>query len=190
MTARSALQAATREIHEALHGTAPFAAIADGSIDRDGYAALLARLHRYHSAMLGPCAAGARVLDAPALNVAQHGRVMALEDDLAFLGARVLPAMADSVTDAGFAVGSLYTVFGSVLGGKVIWRQLATLLPDGQGRSFFAGTQGDAALWRLYCEKLENYAATADMAQIIGGARHAFARFETVVAAPPALAAE
>lgn len=190
MTARAQLQAATREIHEALHGAAPFAAIADGSIDRAGYAALLAGLHRYHCAMLGPCAAGARVLDAPALNVAQHGRVLALEEDLAFLGTRVLPVIADSVTDGAFAVGTLYTVFGSVLGGKVICRQLANLLSDARGRSFFAGTQGDAALWRLYCEKLEAYAAGADMAQIIAGARHAFARFETLVAVPPALAAE
>jgi len=190
VTARAQLQAATREIHEALHGAAPFAAIADGSIDRAGYAVLLAGLHRYHAAMLGPCAAGARVLDAPALNVAQHGRVMALEEDLAFLGARILPALPDTVTDGAFAVGCLYTVFGSVLGGKVICRQLATLLPDMQGRSFFAGTPGDGALWRLYCEKPERFAAGTDLTQIIVGARHAFARFETPAAAPPALAAE
>lgn len=190
MTARADLQAATREIHEALHAAAPFAAIADGSIDRAGYAALLLRLHAYHSAMLGPCAAGARVLEAPALTVAQSTRIAALEADLEFLGTHAAHVAPDAAHDAAFAVGALYTVFGSVLGGKVIFRQLATLLPDANGRSFFAGTPGDGALWRLYCEKLEDFAATGDMAAVIAGARHAFARFEVLVAAAPALAAE
>jgi heme oxygenase len=173
MRVREQLRAATAEIHAALHGARPFARIAEGGMDRPGHAALLRLLLRYHAAMTPLCAAGAARLGAPELAAAQRCRLEALRADLRALGgtAPAIPALAPR--DGDFAVGVLYTVLGSTLGGKVIHRQLDALLPGEEGRRFFKGHADDGVQWRLFCERLE--AAGLDMAQAQAGAAYAFA---------------
>ena len=179
---RAHLARVTAEIHESLHGAAPFARIAQGTISRDGYGRLLAMLHRYHGGMAGLCAAGAQALGASALARAHQARIVRLEEDLAFLGVTSMVVQPEPARDAGFSIGCLYTVLGSTLGGKVISRQLENLLPDGQGRCFFTGGPDDAAHWRLFCDRLE--ACAHAPAALQAGACHAFDRFAALLESP------
>jgi heme oxygenase len=179
MAMRQQLRTITAEIHQALHGAEPFARIAAHTMDRKGYAALLCFLFRYHAAMQAACAAGAVRLHAPELADAQQRRLTALRADLAVLGAAVPVLLCDVPGESDFAVGVLYTVLGSTLGGKVIYRQLDGLLPDDDGRRFFKGAPEDGAHWRLFCTQLE--AAGLDEAQAEAGASFAFARFQSML---------
>jgi heme oxygenase len=177
---RERLRAATEEIHLALHRAAPFAAIADGTATREAYADTLDFLWRYHGAMAGWCAVGAGALELNGLARAHQARLAALREDLAVFR-RDVPAIEEEPAIAGaFAAGVLYTVQGSTLGGKVIYRQLDGVLDGEAGRSFFKGSAEDGHLWRLLCEGLERQ---SDGAALEAGARHAFACFADMLAA-------
>ncbi len=178
---RARLRAITDDIHQALHGAAPFAAIAAGTLDRPGYGALLSFLHRYHQEMAAVCRQGARYLKAPELAAAHRARLAALEEDLNFLGQPVPPVFAAPEKEGAFAAGCLYTVQGSTLGGKVINRQLDYLLPDARGRTFFGGSKDDAGPWRLLCDRLEETDGGPELEQ---GALFAFRRFDALLNAP------
>jgi heme oxygenase len=178
-SARAHLANATADIHQALHGAEPFARIARGEIGLAGYGALLDILYRYHGGMAALCETGARTLNLPELVLAHHDRIARLKDDLAFLEAGSISTACEPARDSDFAIGCLYTVLGSTLGGKVISRQLEDLLPDGQGRSFFAGSARDGAHWRLFCARLEE--SSLVLSALESGARHAFARFASLI---------
>ena len=179
---RERLRAATEEVHLALHRAAPFAAIADGTATRESYADTLAFLRRYHGAMGGWCAAGAWTLGLDGLARTHRERLAALRADLATVGRRVPRAEEEPARSGAFAVGVLYTVQGSTLGGKVIHRQLDGLLDGEDGRSFFKGRAEDGHYWRMLCAALEQQ---NDGAGLEAGARHAFARFSDML--PPRL---
>jgi heme oxygenase len=174
---RDRLRTATAAVHEALHGAPPFAAIAQGTMDCSAYAALLQKLHRYHAAMETACALGADALNLPQLAHAQAGRIQALRDDMAFMGVMPLAAQTETPFAPAFAVGCLYTVLGSTLGGKVIHGQLDGLLADERGRSFFKGAPDSGVHWRSFCAALETYGQVNRLTDIEAGAAHAFARF-------------
>ena len=110
-------------------------------------------------------------------------RLRALQADLEFLGVTPPPAGSESVPDDAFAIGCLYTVQGSTLGGKVIARQLDGLLEGADGRRFFIGGSDDGAHWRLLYDRLE--AREQDFARLEAGSRHAFARFAELLAPAP-----
>ena len=171
---RMQLRAATDDIHQALHRAAPFAAIAEGRETLTGYGETLRMLYRFHAAMHDMCVAGAAALGAGPLGLAHAARIQALADDLAHLGLAAPPVVPEAPGEGGFCAGLLYTVQGSTLGGKVIFRQLDGLLPDARGRGFFQGTADDARHWQILCAALES---RADIAALQAGARHGFARF-------------
>lgn len=177
---RARLRDATDGIHQALHRAAPFAAIADGTVTRDGYAGTLAFLYRYHTTMTPGCVAGAMALEAPELSRAHAMRISALRADLAHFGVTPPATVPEPAGENAFSAGVLYTVQGSTLGGKLIFRQLATLLPETMGRSFFQGTTDDSRDWQLLCARLEG--AELDMAALEAGAQHAFACFAQMLA--------
>jgi heme oxygenase len=127
--------------------------------------------------MTDACNQAAIRLGALALAAAQDARLEALKADLAVFGCVPSPAGAAAPRSDDFAVGVLYTVLGSTLGGKVIHRQLEALLAD--GRSFFKGSAEDGANWQLFCRRLED--AGLDMAQVEAGALHAFAAFKSML---------
>lgn len=181
LSMRARLKAATDELHQALHRAAPFAAIADQTATRESYADTLVFLNRYHAAMAGWCAAGAQALGVRALAKAHRERLSALAQDLAFFGraAPVVQMEQEAPRPAAFAAGVLYTVQGSTLGGKLIHRQLDTLLADNRGRLFFKGGAHDSHHWRFLCEALEHQ---TDAAGLESGARHAFGCFGTMLA--------
>jgi heme oxygenase len=171
---RMQLRAATDDIHQALHRAAPFAAIAEGRETLAGYGATLQMLYRFHTAMHEMCVAGAAVLGVQVLNEAHAGRIAALAGDLAHLGLDAPSVPPEAAGEGTFCAGILYTVQGSTLGGKVIFRQLDRLLPDARGRRFFQGTAEDARHWQTLCAALEG---CTDTAALETGSRHGFARF-------------
>ena len=177
---RLQLRQATETIHQALHRARPFAAIADGRATRADYAHTLQLLYRYHAAMASLVMRGALALSLPALVEQHRARLAALMADLDFLGLPC-PAVAanDGTAQDDFAVGALYTVQGSTLGGKVIFRQLDTLLPDAAGRRFFQGAPDDKHHWQALCTALD--ARGGDIACMSEGALYAFEQFDALL---------
>ena len=174
---RARLRAATHDIHQALHRAAPFAAIADGVATLESYGATLMFLHRFHSALSPLCKRGAQALGAPQLADAHVRRVAALESDLAYVGLKAgTPGSSVQVRGDAFCIGALYTVQGSTLGGKLIYRQLDALLPDASGRAFFKGSPEDSRDWQALCAALESYAG--EQAEMETGALQAFGWFQ------------
>lgn len=182
------LQAATAEVHERLHHLPAFASLAAGMLDRRGYARLLARLHGFHRPIE---AAIARGLEADPLGGGLAGwrRVHLLRSDLIHLGlddAAIdrLPSAAipsDRVSRA-MAMGFLYVVEGSALGGRQLARNLDYLLPTEakDGRSFLlAGTDRNHVRWRDVCAAIETCGTDKHArVQIVAAAVDAFSSFE------------
>jgi len=178
-SARTTLRIQTAAVHEALHVAAPFAAIADRQATIDSYASLLLALHAFHTSMAEVVARACEELELADLHRACERRRSALAADLATAGiARPADAPAVAVTDAGWAVGCLYTLVGSTLGGKLIYRQLDYLLAGPAGREFFAGAADDGEQWRTFCLRLELFAAEQhSLTPTVQGAHFAFEHF-------------
>ena len=174
---RMQLRSATDEVHQEMHRAAPFAAIAEGRATLAGYGETLQALYRFHAGMHAMCVAGAVSLGVDVLGKAHAARVGALADDLAHLGLAVPAGVPETAGEGDFCAGLLYTVQGSTLGGKVIFRQLDALLPDARGRSFFQGVAEDARHWQMLCAALEG---CSDITALTAGARHGFERFGAV----------
>jgi heme oxygenase len=191
-SARDALREATEAAHLRLHGLPAFRALAEGRLDRAGYAELLGRMLGFHAAMEGVLAAGPP-LACFGLDLAARRRAHLLRADLAFLG-RAAPAAAAPVPapgNASEALGMLYVTEGSTLGGRHLARALDGLLPPGEeGRRFLLGHgAAHGAMWRDCCAAIERCGATeAGLAGMVRGAIAAFAAFEAWFA-PAALPA-
>lgn len=183
---RESLIAATSAAHAALHQAEPFAAIARGTLDLAGYADLLQAFQRFHLALAPLCHAGCVVIAMPDLFPSIAGRMDRLRRDLAHLRVPVENAPSagpDCATDS-FSVGCLYTVAGSALGARVLYRQLQYLLPTTQGREFFGAGPADGAIWHGFCERLEEHGRSGGrLPEIHAGARYAFDLFRTCIEA-------
>jgi heme oxygenase len=167
------------DIHQALHGASPFVAIAEQRLQASGYIWLLSALFDYHSSLRIVVAAGCRRLGLQALLGACELRRHQLATDLTTVGA---PVLAESepiaVANEAWALGCLYTLVGSTLGGKVIHRQLDYLFPSAAGRSFFAGNASDGERWREFCDRLEAFGAEQEsLTPLVEGAHFAFQQF-------------
>jgi len=177
-TVRIQLRDVTANIHEALHHTENFAAIAEGRLERDGYAAVLTMLYRYHQGLSEICKRGAQLLGQDDLAKAHRARIAALEADMEYLGTTPRSKAPSDKGEGAFAAGCLYTVQGSSLGGKQIYRQLDYLLPDERGRAFFKGGGQDGRLWQGLCAALERLGPSPALQE---GALYAFERFQKLL---------
>jgi len=181
-SARLALREATHVVHERLHEAPAFRAIADRQLDRCGYAELLGRLLAFHRAV-DPLIAQGRAVLGFGDGSGNGARIGWLEADLAYLGGGKVPLVPAAAGDDWHAAGCLYVVEGSVLGGKLIHRQLDYLFAANEdGRSFFAGAAGaagDSARWRDLCGRLDAYGVQPGrLAAMTAGAAAAFALLE------------
>jgi heme oxygenase len=85
------------------------------------------------------------------------------------------------------AVGCLYVLEGSTLGGKVISRQFAQTLGihPGNGGRFFAGYGEDTVPhWRLFGAWVQSVEATLDPEQAVNAAKETFQRFDEWLNSP------
>lgn len=166
-----------------MHGLPPFKAIEAGLLPLERYRSLLCALHRFHQAL----GTAAEATGLSALSSAGR-RLTLLAADLATLGAS--PPGPDAELDApsrASALGALYVGEGSMLGGRVIARQLDYLFgPAPDGRRFFLGSDEDKFAWRRVVAALDASGADAESLDAqIEGAEGAFALFERCIAQAP-----
>jgi heme oxygenase len=183
--ARIELRHATAAVHERLHHIPVFAALAAGRLDRGGYISLLGRLYGFHD----PLEAAVAQAGPPGLQFAQWRRAHLLRSDLAALGqseAAIEALPRHTVPGSGwspaYAMGCLYVIEGSTLGGQHLARHLGHVLPadDMAGRAFLlAGNDQNHVGWRDFCAALNACGADpAPRAEMIAGAMEAFHCFE------------
>jgi len=143
------LRAATKQPHHALDHHPLLVPLMRAAPQLADYAAALAALHGIH--VLAEAAIMAFLAPRPGLfDYTPRRRLSALQADLAQLGKA--PPVASAMTlptpgNVGALVGMLYTLEGSTLGGRFIYRHLHKCLGDAVPLSFFAG-YGDASAQR------------------------------------------
>jgi len=117
-------------------------------------------------------------------------RAPLLRADLGILGAEPAPAAGTwlpRVGDDSAALGCLYVVEGSKLGGRVIAGRLAQSLgaTADRGASFFASRGFDVqADWRRLCALLREPAASVHRRGAVSAARETFAALEASLSRP------
>lgn len=174
------LRATTRDLHDGLEARLDvFIRVADPLRRRDMVGRFLAFYRPAEAAL-------ARVLgDEPDLEFDARRKVPALERDAATLRAA---ASADAPlalpTDRAEALGFLYVLEGSTLGGRVIDKQLRVRGLSPEGLSFFQGYgEATGARWKAFCAVLER---AGDKAAAARGARSAFVQMEAWMCGVPA----
>lgn len=180
----AALRTATAAAHVRLHAEPQLARLAAGAMDRGGYVALLRRLLGFHRAVEAGLAAAPAM---PGIALEERARARLIEADLAALGVEpVAPSpLPPTLRSAARALGWLYVTEGSTLGGRQLARALDGLLPPGEaGRRFLLGHGArHGEMWRSCCAALDAMGADpAALAEMVAGARDAFAAFEAWVA--------
>ncbi len=198
-SARDGLRRATDVIHQRLHQHPMLRRLAEGSISRSDYIALLHRFLMFHEAVEDRLHRGPD-LSEHGIDVAERRRSPLLHNDLADLGApaMIAPSPVHQFLlvpgSAAAAIGYLYVSEGSRLGGLGLARSLDGLLAPGStvGRSFLVGYgPRHGAMWRDLCDAIERMgAADEDRDTMISAAMGAFALFEACIEARGTLLAE
>jgi heme oxygenase len=190
--ARDALRGATDAIHQRLHRHALLQRLADGSISRSGYIALLNHFLAFHATIEDRLGRGPDLAE-HGIDLAERRRSPLLLSDLALLGApatiapppvlRTLPVPGS----AAAAIGYLYVSEGSRMGGLALARSLDGLLAPGSvaGRSFLLGYgPRHGAMWRDLCDTIERVGAADECrGAMISAALRAFSVFESCIEA-------
>lgn len=178
-SARAALRRASDASHQRMHDLEPFAQIAAGTLPIIQYRLLLQALFRFHSAIgeASRRSVWGRLSSAPQ-------RLDLLRSDLAVLGGAVPEPVCDWQAGTGEAMlGALYVAEGSMLGGRVIARQLDYAFGSNQqGRRFFSGDKGDRANWSALLMVLEDRCThPGPLSAAISGTCQTFDWFEQCV---------
>lgn len=178
--ARTRLRAATRDLHDRVEAMPRLARLRRPGLTLEQYADTLGRLHRFFAQCERQVTAGLGAAELAALEVRMKAPLLAR--DLARLG-RDPPAVGDPGSPAavtpGHTLGLLYVLEGSVLGGRVLEREVRGHLGPAvdDALAFYRCYEPDTAgHWRRFCAGLEaRLAAEGPLAQAEAGAREAFA---------------
>lgn len=109
-------------------------------------------------------------------------KALQLESDLVFLGYKnngnANPISSNKSITTGFAMGIMYVIEGSSLGGRVILKNINTALgfDEANGAGYFAGYGAvTGSRWKSFLDVLVKYENENDNEdEIIAGANHAF----------------
>ena len=115
-------------------------------------------------------------------DVDERKKYQLLQNDLNYLQAKNSSAQfifnTDKETDVAFALGIMYVIEGSTLGGRIILKNVQQVLGlnENNGASYFAGyQQKTSSLWKRFLDMLSSYQTTNKKEQkIIAGANAAF----------------
>lgn len=171
------LRAATGAIHRRLHRHPGLAAAAHGAIGLDDYRQLLRRLYGFHRAFENVYASAAQRLR---LFAGSRAELIAL--DLAALGAmradisRLPLCGLRQPSGEPAALGALYVVEGSALGGALLAQALAPVV--GEARRFFLGCPWRGDIWPALLARVETLAPGAQRASAVEAAVETFQAFE------------
>ncbi len=157
------LRAATASAHEALERDLGWEARV---ATLNGYRDLLGRLHGFHAGW--EPAIGAALGDGAFFD--PRRRLAALGDDLAFLGltapeiAGLSRAQALVLAGPASAMGALYVLEGSTLGGRVIGRHIAAVHGlGGEGLAYYSGHgTRTGAMWSAFRARLDSFGGEGD----------------------------
>jgi heme oxygenase len=178
-TLRGRLRAETARWHERVE------AVADvpGSIrSRDDYVELLSRLYELHACLEGHLAAPGfhDAWRSVGVDIAAHRRASLLADDLVVLGASAPTGSLSSVPFAtfGHALGGLYVLEGSSLGGRIVARLVRATLGDVPTTFLSGDGRSHPAPWSSTCQALACFDARGgDGGAVVSGACDVFAAF-------------
>lgn len=166
------LRAATRDLHDGLEARLDvFSRVANPDRRREMVGRFLAFYRPAETALAGVLG------DEPDLDFETRRKVPALERDLETLKATpAVDALVVAPTSRSEALGFLYVLEGSTLGGRVIDKQLRARGLSAEGLSFFQGYgEQTGPRWKAFCAVLER---ADDPAAAARGARSAFAQME------------
>ncbi|MEX5718889.1 biliverdin-producing heme oxygenase [Geodermatophilus maliterrae] len=175
------LRTATAEEHDRVESTLD---LMDPQLDRDRLVGVLGRLHAFWLVAEAGLDAWARRRpeDAAALDWDRRRRAALYAADLRALGADPEPAgqpLLPDVHDTDEAIGRLYVLEGSTLGGTFIDRHLATLpgLAGGPRLRCFSPYGADTgAMWHAFRRVTrEHVAGPGDAGRVVAAARTTFA---------------
>lgn len=176
------------------HGTAVLHREVELAVDlpasvrtRDDYAALLSRLHGFHAPLERQLAASpwSEHWRAVGVDLERHRRSHLLAADLQGMGAPV-PAQGStplSIGSFGEALGCLYVLEGSSLGGRVLGPAIRATLGPVPTAFFDSDGRGHPSPWRSLQEALRRFDAGRNGADdVLLGARSTFVAFGRHVA--------
>lgn len=175
------LRAATADDHELVEASLD---LLDPALDRSRLAGVLSRLHGFWQAAEAGLDRWAAADPAAAATVGWESRRRAglFAADLTALGADPAASPVPElppVAGTDEALGRLYVLEGSTLGGTFIDRHLAGLASLGEGvrvRAFSPYGSETGAMWHAYRRVTrERVAAGGDAARLVGAARDTFA---------------
>jgi heme oxygenase (biliverdin-IX-beta and delta-forming) len=176
----AAVRGGTAEFHETVERTLD---LLDPGLDRQRLTAVLERLHGFWTAAEAGLDAWAhrRPADAARLQWARRRRARLFAADLTALGAPsagpAVPELPD-VPGSDDALGRLYVLEGSTLGGTFIDRHLSGLPTLGEGvrvRAFSPYGPETGAMWHAYRQATrEHVAAGGDPRRVVAAARETF----------------
>lgn len=183
------LRTATAEAHARLDAGLP---LVGPALTREAYGRTLARMAAVHlplEAAVATVGGWAEV----GFDPAAHSRAHLLRRDLQVLDLPIPPSPTlPAIRGMGEAMGVLYVLEGSALGGQVISRHVKRTLgidPE-TGGAFFAGHGASTGpMWKAFCAALERFgAAHADgRADAVRAAEETFSLMERwLLPAPPA----
>jgi heme oxygenase len=182
------LREGTHAAHERIEVLPELACLLSDSLSQAAYIAALRGLYQFQSCLhtiLPPLLGDVVGLCGPDPAV-----LAALNEDIAWFGAVLPPPVVAprDIRDAWSALGALYVLEGSALGGRVIGRAVARSLSvaPGRGGSFFCGASADNARsrWASFCAVLQcagNRSDCAAQARVVDGALASFAYLEALL---------
>jgi len=177
------LRQRTRAAHASIERVPGMALLVAPDLTLPHYVSVLQHMHAFLSAAEPAIAAALDGLPA-AVPLLDGERPRALASDLAWLGAppiamtRPLPRL----ETPNAALGALYVVEGSSLGGRVIARHVTESLGmrPGAGGSFYGGLSAEAARirWAALCDLIESSMSATDAERAAVAACETFACLE------------
>jgi heme oxygenase len=185
------LRAGTRAAHDRIEAVPGLHILLSPTLSAGAYIGALRALYAFQAGMhrrLPKLLAGVTGLHWPDEAVLQ-----ALQNDLEWFGV-ALPRPAApprAINDSLTALGALYLLEGSQLGGRVIGKSVAASLfvSPGRGGTFFCGRTADNARqrWQAFCAVLAREGERLDAAgsaRVVAGARASFAFLEAMLTGP------
>lgn len=162
-TLRQRLKELTAPFHAELEKAPVAIALADGSISRKNYAIYLTKLVAIHQT-LEPILIGMSEWEHYGINPALRTRVNLLKADLAALEEEIphseSVAFIDIPRNFETAVGMMYVLEGSTMGGQILSRKLSHMIgTDGVPctRYFHAYGENTMPLWGEFCQFLDRF---------------------------------
>ena len=177
------LRIQTRQAHEELEQE--MLPLIDGIDGPAAYAGLLGIFHQYYGHLEQRIDRyGVAVLP----DYGSRRKAAWIMEDLRQIDQTVLPVQPGmpfpEVSSAAEAMGALYVMEGSTLGGKHISRMIASSLGlnGGLGLRFFAAYQAEnGSRWKAFLHHLEQFDGSEFEAQVIGKANEVFAGFRALL---------